>query len=147
MADLREPIMVRLLAILTGLSGIETVARNLDVLDDLKLPAAILYDGDEEAFDNQRATGAAGNAINALPQIVVSFSDVPENVGTTANAWLAKVKRAVLLDSALAALCAGLPLSGARYLNCDSSLTPGRASEVALIIHFNVTYPMNPKLL
>ena len=104
MTSKREDILARIAVVIGEMDGIETSARNLDRIVDMKTPAAILYDGDEDVFENLRATGAAPNAVNMMPTVVVSLGDVPENVGTVSNEWLAKVQRAVLLDETIQTL-------------------------------------------
>jgi hypothetical protein len=143
----REEILARLAVIIGDIAGIETAARNLDRNPDTKLPAATLYDGDEDAFENLRATGLAPNVINMMPTIVVSLGDVPENIGTVTNEWLAKVQRAILLDESLAALCGRIPNRGARYVASTTSLQEGRSAEVNLSVHFSIAYPFQPTTL
>jgi hypothetical protein len=143
----REDILARLAVIIGTIDGVETAARNLDRIADTKLPAAILFDGDEDAFENLRSTGAAPNVVNMMPVIVVSLGDVPENVGTVTNEWLAKVQRAILLDETIAALCGRIPNRGARYVASTTSLQEGRSAEVNLSVHFSIAYPFQPTLL
>jgi hypothetical protein len=147
MADPREDILVRLAEIISAISGVETAGRNLDEIGDAKLPAIILYDGDDEAFDNPRAVGAAGNVVHMLPAIVLSLGDVPENVGTTSNLWRAKILKAILLDATIGTICRGVPNGGIRYLGCTTSLAPGRSSQVQMIFNFTIAYPFKPTSL
>lgn len=144
-ADLREQILARMATVIaTNVAGIESAARNLDQQSEIKTPAIVLYDGDEEAFDNPRATGGSPNVVHMLPIIALSLGDVPENVGTTTNEWRAKVLKAVLLDSDLETLCGRVPNAGVRYLGCTTSLTQGRTSQVEMIFNFSVAYPFKP---
>ncbi len=82
------------------------------------------------------------------PTIVVSLGDVPENVGTVTNEWLASVQRAVLLDVTIDELSGGrsasrrIPNGGARYIGCTTSLQEGRSAEVNLSVHFSIAYPL-----
>ncbi len=147
MTSKRENILIRLLGVIGSMAGIETSARNLDRIVDMKTPAAILFDGDEDVFENLRATGAAPNAVNMMPTVVVSLGDVPENVGTVTNEWLAKVQRAVLLDDELQAQCGKMPNAGVRYIGCTTSLQEGRTAEVNLSVHFSLTYTFQPTTL
>ena len=147
MTSRREDILARLAVVIGDMDGIEFSARNLDRIVDTKTPAAILFDGDEDVFENLRATGAAPNAVNMMPTVVVSLGDVPENVGTVTNEWLAKVQRAVLLDETIQTLCGKMPNRGARYVGCTTSLQEGRTSEVNLSVHFSLTYPFQPTTL
>src|SRR4249920_60904 len=105
MSSRREDILARLLVVVSAIDGIESAARNLDRIADSKTPYAAVFDGDEDVFENLRATGPAPNAVNMTPTVAVSLGDVPESVGTLTNEWLAKVQRAVLLDETLQTLC------------------------------------------
>ena len=147
MTSRREDILARLAVIVGDLDGVEYSGRNMDRQPDTKLPAAILFDGDEDVFENLRATGAAPNSVNMTPTVVVSLGDVPENVGTVTNEWLAKVQRAILLDETIQTLCGKMPNRGARYIGCTTSLQEGRTSEVTLSVHFSLTYPFQPTAL
>jgi hypothetical protein len=149
----RELILARLAVVVGGISGIETSGRNLDRVADTKLPAAIVFDGDEDAEDNPNATGAAPNIAVMLPVIVVSLGDVPENIGTVTNQWLAKVQKAILFDSEIESLCSGTASGrrrdrrGARYFNHTNSLHEGRSSQVDLNVYFKISYPFIPSEL
>ncbi len=144
MTSRREDILARLAVIVGDLDGVEFSGRNMDRQPDTKLPAAILFDGDEDVFENLRATGAAPNAVNMMPTVVVSLGDVPENIGTITNEWLGKVQRAILLDETIQTLCGKMPNRGARYIGCTTSLQEGRSAEVNLSVHFSLTYPLQP---
>jgi hypothetical protein len=149
----REAILARIAEVIAAIPGIETSGRNVDRVADSKLPCAMLFDGDEEAFENLRATGGAANVVNMTPAIVVSLGDVPENVGTVTNEWLAKVQKAILFDSMIEQLAGGrsaplrIPNGGARYVAATTSLAEGRSSEVNLTVHFSIAYPFNPTAL
>ena len=146
MADPREEIMARILDLLGTLSGTELVARNLDEIPDSKLPAVVLYDGDEVAMDNPRAVSGKPTVVQATPQIVVDLGDVPENVGTVTNEWLTAIKRLILMDATLnsPAMCGDLSDAGAHYGSADTSLHPGRTTHVVLVINFVISYHLKP---
>ncbi len=147
MTSKREDILARVTVVIAAMSGVEFSGRNMDRAADTKLPAAILFDGDEDVFENLRATGAAPNAVNMTPTVVISLGDVPENIGTVTNEWLAKVQRAVLLDADIQTLCGKMPNCGARYIGCTTSLQEGRSAEVNLSVHLSLTYPLQPTTL
>ncbi len=148
MTSKREDILARITIVIGAMSGVEFSGRNMDRAADTKLPAAILFDGDEDVFENLKATGGAVNVVNMTPTIVVSLGDVPESVGTVTNEWLAKVQRAVLLDVTIDELSGGrsaarrIPNGGARYIGCTTSLQEGRSAEVNLSVHFSIAYPL-----
>ncbi len=147
MADPREDIMARILVLLGQLSGTELVARNLDEIPETKLPAAVLYDNDEAALDNPRATSGKPTVVHATPIIVIDLGDVVENVGTLTNEWLASVKRLILLDTTLEGLCGNFSTAGAHYGGAETSLHPGRTMHVVLTINFIIGYHLKPDQL
>lgn len=144
MADLREAILARLAVVIAGISGIESAARNLDQQSETKLPAIVLYDGDEEAMESIKF-GSSPTIVTMTPTLALSLGDVPENVGTTTNEWRAKVLKAVLLDATTAALCGAN--GGVRYLGLTTSLSQGRTSQVEIIFNFAINYPLFPTRL
>ena len=72
---------------------------------------------------------------------------LPENTGTAGNEWLAKVQRAVLLDSEIDSLSGGrtaarrIPNGGARSVGTTNGQQEGRTSEVSINIHCSIAYP------
>src|SRR5689334_8338683 len=102
MADLRETILAQLLTTAKTISGVETCERNLDDVADIVTPAILLFDGDEEAFDNPRAIGMAANVVTMQPIFEIHLGDVPENVGTTVNGWRATLLKTFLTETTIA---------------------------------------------
>ncbi len=149
MTSRREDILARLAVVVADMDGVEFAGRNYDRIADTKTPSAILFDGDEDVFENLRATGGAVNIVNMTPTIVVSLGEVPENVGTLTSEWLDKVQRAVLLDSEIDSLSGGrtasrrIPNGGARYIGCTTSLQEGRSAQVNITVHFSIAYPLS----
>lgn len=147
MADLREAILARLTVIISeNIAGIESATRNLDQTPDSKMPAIVLYDGDETASDITKP-GRAPTIVTMEPVIALALGDVPENVGTVTNEWRAKIVKAVLQDGDLEAMTSGVPNGGARYMGCTTSLNQGRTSQVELVTNFAIVYPMHPSRL
>jgi len=138
--------MARITELLGTITGVETVARNLDEVSDLKVTTAILYDGDEEASDTMRANGAGG-IMYASPQVVISVQDVPEAVGTTVNQYRARLVSTICLDETLQELCGTFPTRGIKYMGCSTSLVPGRSSQVSMTAHFTIGYQIIPSEL
>lgn len=145
MADTRELILARLLTVVSGLAGVTTAARNLDDIEDIALPAVVLFDGAEEAAENPVATGLAGNVVTMQPSLLVLLGGTPEEIGTTINEWRAKVLKAVLGDATLATLCRGARPAGARYVGCEVSLAAGSDSKAELTLTLAISYPFNPR--
>ena len=144
MADMREILLARVLVVLKTVQGLETCERNLDDLSDLRLPAAILFDGDEEAFDNPRARGQAPNAVEMHPVIEVHFPEAPENVGTQINAIRARIQKALCADTTIRTLCGNVPHAGIRYIGMTSDLAAGRATVAKRILSFGINYLFKP---
>lgn len=144
MSDPREDIMARITVLLGQLPGIETAARDLDEIADVKTPSAVLFDGDEVALDNPRATSGKPTVVHATPQIEIDLGEVPENVGTVTNEWLTKVKAAILNDVTLESLCGEFSTAGAHYAGATTSLHPGRTTQVSLVISFVIGYHLKP---
>jgi len=94
----------------------------------------------------------APDVIDMTPTVVVSLGDVPENVGTVTNEWLALVQKAVLGDLIIDELAGGkmqtngrrIPNGGARFVGATTSLQEGRSAEVNLSVHFSIAYPFRP---
>ncbi len=149
MTSKREDILARLAVVVADMDGVEFAGRNYDRIADTKTPSAITFDGDEDVFENLRATGGAVNVVNMTPSVVISLGEVPENVGTVTSEWLLKVQRAVLLDAEIDGLSGGrtaarrIPNGGARYIGCNTTLQEGRSAEVNLTVHFSIAYPLS----
>ncbi|MFO1147805.1 MAG: hypothetical protein U1E62_05445 [Alsobacter sp.] len=143
--DRREAILVRLLEILQGL-GVATVARNVVALDDLDLPAIVLLDGDEQAFEADIPTAGQPNTrftrMTMLPEIVIKVGLNPESCGTALNAARAMILKAVKTDATLAGL--HTPAGHVHPMGASTALGYGRTGlgECALIVA--VTYPLRP---
>lgn len=144
MADLRETLLAQLLTTAKTIRNIETCERNLNDISDIALPALIIFDGNEEAFDNPRARGLAPNTVEMRPVVDVYISEVPENTGTVVNEWRATVLKALLGDATIAADCTGIPNGGIRYLGCETGLADGRASLMRLSLSLAINYSFKP---
>lgn len=149
MADPRETILARLLVICEGIDGIATAERNPASLDDLQLPALAIMDGDEVANEGDLAggkpAGSSPQRVTMTPEIVIKMEGRPEVVGTSVNAVLAALKKAVLGDAALAAACTNG--GGVRYIAAQSSLGYGRTMVGEMAVSFGLTYVLRPDRL
>jgi hypothetical protein len=146
MTDRREQVLAQLVVLLGQIPGITLAARNLDEITELGAgqALAVLYDGDENAHDNPRARGTAGNVVYMLPEIIVTLGEVPETIGTTTNEWRAKLIKKILFDPTLPTICGMSPHSAVRYVGCLTSLHPGRAAQVMLTATFEIGYSLVP---
>lgn len=145
MADLREVLLARVLTTLKTISGVEVFDRNLNDISDISLPAIILFDGGEEAFDNPRARGLAANVVEMRPTVDVYIKEVPETIGTEINEWRVAVLTALLGDATIASTCHGVPNGGIRYLGCETGLSDGRAATMRLSLSLAINYSFNPR--
>ena len=144
MADKREEILQRLLAIYQGIDGIVTAVRNEDEISDSKRPAIQLLDADETADDND-PEGRPSNAprrVGMSPETYILLGARAADIGTEINAMRAKVINAVHTDEELKALV--LDRNGIRYLGCTTALGHGRTMEAAFGLFFRFNYVMRP---
>lgn len=145
MADLRETLLAQVLTTLKTIGGVEVCERNLNDIADISLPAIILFDGGEEAFDNTRARGLAANTVEMRPTVDVYIKEVPETIGTEINSWRATVLAALLADATIRSACDGIPNGGMRYLGCETGLSDGRAATMRLSLSLAINYPFLPR--
>lgn len=142
MADKRELILARLLDIATGITGIVTVVRNAQLLDDAKLPAIQLIDADEATEDSDMQppgrTLPPGPARSAMsPEFYITVSGKPEDIGTAVNVYRARLIRAVLTDATLLEITGA---NGIRYNACAVDLSRAREMQASMGVSFTFTY-------
>lgn len=146
MADKREQILVRLVEIAEGVSGVIYAARNVGNIDDEDRPAIVIMDADEAADDGDGSGVARGtNAkrrVGLTPEIYILLGDKPEKIGTELNAFRAALIKAVLTDSTLQGIVGAN--GGIRYEGCATALSRGRSMEGEMGVSFTFTYILNP---
>lgn len=142
--DKREQVIVRLLAIASGIDGIVTAVRNTDTISERNRPGIIVFDGDEAVELSENAP--KGPAIVAMtPEIVIVLGDTAAEVGTTLNAYRAAFLKAVLTDATLRGIVG--TNGGVSYQGCAIALARGRNMEGEMGISLSITYPLNPAAL
>lgn len=144
MADRREQILVRLLAIANGIEGVATAVRNRALVDDEEQPAIQILDADEQAEDSdpRNRPANAPRRVAMTPEIFVTLGERVENVGTAVNEMRAKVVKAILTDATLQNL---VSTSGEiRYEGCATGLSAARQMEAAMAVSFTFVYPLRP---
>ena len=146
MADRREDILVRLLAVLGGLDGFTTTARNKPDLSDVALPGLILFDGDEEV-DERGASRTRPSTrpviVNMSPTIRMEINGA--DIGTTANEHRAAIIDAVTGDAMLLGLLKDGEMA---YDGSQMALvTNGRELIYQMDVGFTFTYVMQPGTL
>jgi hypothetical protein len=149
MADTRELILQRLLAIGTEIGGFAVVARNERRLDELALPAFVLLDGDEVAFDGDVPGPGQPNKrfvrLTMSPEIVFKVDRASEDVGSVLNAHRLDLIRAVLNDADLPALHTR---AGHVFLQGSATqLAYGRSMAGEMAVSFGITYLLRPDLI
>lgn len=148
---LREQILARLFEVVSGIKDVEAGYRFPRKVDDIDLPVVIMLDGGEERLDDEpHATGRAVVPMVMLPAVQLYFTTTQEELSTEANAWLAKLQKAVLFDTAadgLLALCRGVPLYGPHYIESSANMYDGKAKVGELNVGFAIRYAFNPAAL
>ena len=145
MADKREQILSRLLAVAQGIPGIAGAFRNKDEISDKTRPAIVILDADETADDADpvnRPTRAP-RRIAMTPEIYLLLGAKPENVGIDINALRATFIKSVLTDAGLL-LIVGTN-GDIRYEGCATSLARGRNMEGEMGISFSFAYTLRPE--
>ncbi len=145
MADKREQILVRLLAIYRTVEGVAKVARNEQIAGDDAFPALLLIDADEEGEEAALGRGRAPTApirVTMRPETYLILGDLPENVGTELSRYRARIIKAVLTDAELATI---VGTNGEiAYLGCATALSRGSEIIGDIGLDFAITYKMNP---
>jgi hypothetical protein len=148
MTDRREDILARLVVIGAGVLGIVQCKRNVIDITELKRPAIIIFDGDEEAAEIQFRPGHGGmapNLVTMTPSMNILLSDISENVGTALNNLRAELIYSVLSDGDLDAICG--PNGHVRYTASATGMNAGRKIEGEIGVSFAITYPLIPSEL
>ena len=152
MADKRELILVRIMAICTAEqtgAGIETVVRNRAALDNDKRPACVLLDGDERAAFPARPSGRSmplGPTIMLMtPELYVILKEErPVNalVGEMLNLMRIKLSKAIATDAQLKTLLGGN--GGIIYNGSVTDLKSGSALTGQMKLDFSYRYVFDP---
>ena len=151
MIDTRELILLRILAVLGGLSGIVTAARNRLELSGTNRPAAILHDGvEEESSQDSNAPPPRGSLkqfMSLQPRIVIMMGDSSDAIGAAMSAFRAALLPAILGDATLQQLCGGP--SGLRgqttmlYLGSALETAGGATTEATMEFNFRFQYVLS----
>lgn len=150
MPDVREQILVRLLAVVTGLPGMRATYRNnLDVAED-ETPAVILLDGNEESQDASNPDLSARAAtiprsVQMTPEIVIVEASAGQ-VGPELSEIRRELIKRVLADEQLNEIVNTYRRgNGAiRYLGCTTGFGWLRDMHGALLLQFLFKYFLKP---
>jgi hypothetical protein len=146
MVDVREDILVRLLEVVASIPNIRSAQRNnVDIPED-QLPAALVFDGDEETDDASDLSMRPANrptVVRMQPEIVIA--EQADEVGSDLTTLRRELIRRVLTDVALneQIVRTGRHGNGAiRYLGCQTDLGWGRSLQGALRAQFMFKYSL-----
>ena len=141
MRDVREDILARLLVVVAGIPNIRTALRNDTEIPEDKLPAAIVFDGDEQTNVTDIASGRPGSRPylpEMTPEIVIAQQ--ADEVGSELTTLRRELIKRVLNDAELKGLVG--TNGGVRYLGCQTDLGWGRSLQGALRAQFTFKYPL-----
>ena len=148
MADVRENILARLVAIVDGVADFKQVYRNYVDLTEDDLPAAAVLDGDEETDDTTDASmrpPTRPTLVTMTPEIIV-FKLAPQ-VGPDISDLRRQLVKAVLYDTELNEQIVKTGRYGngtIRYLGCQTDLGWERSMFGALKINLQLKYALKP---
>lgn len=148
MVDTREDILAQLLVIVAAIPGIQSAQRNnIDITED-QLPAAIVFDGDEETNADSDLTKASTMPMlsSMHPEIVIAEKSDGQ-VGTDLAVLRRELIRRVLTDDVLNQQLVRTRGSGngtIRYLGCQSDCGWMRSLHGALRAQFLFKYALKP---
>jgi hypothetical protein len=149
--DTREDILARLLEVVTGIPGMRSVHRNnVDITED-QLPAAVVFDADEETTGDTTQNRPSNSPImvQMTPEIVIAEKTAGQ-VGSELTALRRELIKRVLFDAELNALIAKSSPRGdaaIRYLGCQTDVGWMRSMHGALRAQFNFKYWLKPNEL
>lgn len=147
MADVREDILARLIAVAGTIPAIRSVYRNHMEVDETQLPAAIVLDGDEQTSDHTDATmrpPERPTLATMNPAIVLLAQSI--NVGPDLTDLRRQLLKAILFDLPLNQIVGtGRQGNGAiRYLGCLTGIGQLRTQHGALELQLMFKYVLRP---
>lgn len=147
MLDVRETILLRLKALLDleadGTGLLARAYRNTNELPEQSRPCGVLFDGAEEAADqDHKRHGNSPRRITMRPQILLLVSEQPENVGAALSAVRAALMYRLLDDTELNGL--SLNGEGIVYEGCTPFIQSGRVIEGTMLLSFSILYLLKP---
>ena len=149
MADVREDILARLLEVVATIPNIRSAQRNnVDITED-QLPAAIVFDGDEDSDGANDVSMKQPNRpynVQMTPGIVVQVQDDNVVLGSIITMFRREMIKRILTDTELNQIAkTGRLGNGAiRYLGCQTDLGWMRSLHGALRAQFLFKYTLKP---
>src|SRR5262252_7227425 len=151
MTDVREDILARLLVIVGSIPNMRSAQRNsVDFPEDL-LPAAIIYDGDEESRDGTDLSMHPSNRpsmVHMTPEIIIA--EQANEAGSDLTTLRRELVKSILTDTQLneQIVKTGRFGNGAiRYLGCQTDVGWMRSMYGALRAQFLFKYALQPDQL
>src|SRR5262245_26753326 len=152
MVDTREDILVRLVEIAATIPNIQFTDRNNSDIAEVELPAAIVFDGDEETNDAEDVSAHPPHRptnVRMLP--VIEIGAMSSSAGSDLSVMRRELIRRVLYDTELNEQIvktrdsAGRPGNGnIRYLGCQTDPTWMRTLYGQMLVQFMFKYKLNP---
>jgi hypothetical protein len=146
--DTRELILTRLLEVVASIPNLRSSHRNnVDIPED-QLPAALVFDGDEETDDAQDVGMRPANrptVVRMTPEIIIAQQS--DEVGSDLTTLRRELIRRVLTDTELneQIVKTGRHGNGAiRYLGCQTDVGWMRSLHGALRAQFMFKYTLKP---
>jgi hypothetical protein len=149
MTDTREDILARLLVVVTTIPNIRSAQRNNTDIPEDQLPAAIVFDGDEEtndATDFSMKPAHRPTMVQMTPEIVIAQQ--ADQVGSDLTTLRRELIKRVLFDTELndQIVKTGRNGNGAiRYLGCQTDLGWARSLYGGLLARFMFKYALRPE--
>lgn len=145
MVDVREQILARLLEVVADIPGIRSAHRNNNDITAEQLPAAIVFDGDEETVTadalSRHAPGSNG-VVQMTPEIVIAEQTVGQ-VGSELTVLRRELIKGVLFDPQLVSIVKP-PNGTIWYLGCQTDVGWMRSMHGALLAQFVFKYSLKP---
>ena len=146
MVDVREDILARLLVVVAGIPNIRSAQRNNTEIPEDQLPAALIFDGDEEtdgASDLSMRPSNRPFMVRMHPEIIIAQQT--DEVGSELTTMRRELIKRVTTDTVLneQIVKTGRNGNGAiRYLGCQTQLGLGRSLFGALLAQFMFKYAL-----
>jgi hypothetical protein len=142
MTDVREEILARLAAVLATIPNVRHTARNSAVnIPDTRLPAAVLFDGDEETADDK--DDARPRKMRLRPEIVLVEQSA--EAGSDLSTLRSEMIKRIETDAPLWAI---IGTNGKiTYDGCVTDFGYGRTLQGGMIAQIIIQYVLIPQQL
>lgn len=139
MADRREQVLARFLAIAAGTNLFTETARNKTDVTGKRRPACIVLDADEETLElPQGRPQGTPDIVLMSPEVYLLAEKRHEDLGAALNVLRAAIVKAVKTDATLAGI---LGTNGwVRYQGCSTDLGKGRQMQGEMVLSFGCRY-------